>query len=222
MDWTTGRLGGVAWTAVATAALAVGATPAGGQDALGSGNALDGNLGRSTGGINRAAPVTDFRARNLVVTGDVPGGRGFRDTVGYRAAGDFLGTTGSDDLFLFRSTSALSAPNFIRYGNTAEQLRFGHDMAVLEYRRESSPTGSAEATRTEPFRRTGLLADRIRLDWLAQATNSNEVIRESVTPRIVGVQLSPDGEPEYVIDASSLLGVTQTPVDQLAGEGLSL
>jgi hypothetical protein len=39
------------------------------QNALGGGNALDNNLGVGTGGVNLPTPVSNFRDRNLVVTG---------------------------------------------------------------------------------------------------------------------------------------------------------
>lgn len=95
------------------------------QNALGSGNALDSGLSTS-GRTNR--PVTDFdselRFRNAIVTGNAPGGVGFRGDVGYRAAGDFTGGSaipfnlrnatglgldaGSNDLFQFELDSFYS------------------------------------------------------------------------------------------------------------------
>src|SRR6185503_5356216 len=59
------------------------------QNALGSGNALDSNLNATSGRINAAQKVENFADRNLIVTGDVAGGRGFRGSVGYTASQDF-------------------------------------------------------------------------------------------------------------------------------------
>ncbi|MCG8508669.1 MAG: hypothetical protein MI741_05510, partial [Rhodospirillales bacterium] len=51
---------------------------------------------------------------NDVITGNVSGGRGFQDSVGYGAPNEFRDRLGSDDLFQFRAESfgsALGAPN---------------------------------------------------------------------------------------------------------------
>ena len=72
--------------------------------------ALDRNLGVGTGRINQAAQQQDYRARNLVVTGDVAGGRGFRGSVGYRAEDDFAAPTSQAATIQFRRDSAYSNP----------------------------------------------------------------------------------------------------------------
>ena len=81
------------------------------QNALdaGNGTALDAGLSPYQGSYNQPLPVPNFRSRNLLVTGNVAGGRGFRDTVGYSAEFDFRGETGSDDLFRERANSAFWA-----------------------------------------------------------------------------------------------------------------
>ncbi len=84
--------------------------PSAAQHALGGGAALDGSLFGGPNRFNQAAPLPNYRSRNLLVTGNVAGGRGFRDTVGYGAEFDFRGETGSDDLFTERANSAFSAP----------------------------------------------------------------------------------------------------------------
>jgi hypothetical protein len=72
--------------------------------------ALDRNLGVGAGRVNQAAPQQDYRARNLVVTGDVAGGRGFRGSVGYRAEDDFAAPTSQAATIQFRRDSAYSSP----------------------------------------------------------------------------------------------------------------
>jgi hypothetical protein len=107
------------------------------QDALGRGDALDANPGVGTGGYNVPSPAIDFRARNLLITGDVAGGRGFRGSVGYFAEGDFRGELGSDDLFRFRADAAFSSPRLAGLGRMADPFRFGQDLAILEFRRSA-------------------------------------------------------------------------------------
>ncbi|MCC6661993.1 MAG: hypothetical protein IT437_14045 [Phycisphaerales bacterium] len=77
---------------------------------IGSGHALDRNLQRGSGGMNRPGPsyADELRFRNAVVTGNAPGGFSFRGNVGYRAAGEFEARLGSDDLFAFRRDSIYS------------------------------------------------------------------------------------------------------------------
>ena len=71
-----------------------------GRDALGSGNALDGNLEVGSGGRNGYSPraaafsYQAIQARNLGVTNNVAGGRGFRGDPGYTAPRDFRGKVG--------------------------------------------------------------------------------------------------------------------------------
>ena len=157
------------------------------QDALGSGDALDNNLRVGSGGFNAPRRVPDFRARNMLVTGNVPGGRGFRGTVGYTAPGDFRGLTGSDTLFRFRADSAFSSPNFIRYGQTAQRLRFGQDLGDLTFRREAAPTARQVALRQQELRGDNV-SRRIRMDLLNQASSSAELIDSAARPRLIGVR----------------------------------
>lgn len=68
-------------------------------------NALDNNLQVGTGGVNRTQAPTDYAARNNLITGNVAGLGAFRGNVGYRAPGEFSGTTASDSLFRFNAQS---------------------------------------------------------------------------------------------------------------------
>ncbi|MEX1016054.1 MAG: hypothetical protein WDZ31_04840 [Phycisphaeraceae bacterium] len=96
------RLGGLGrWLAAAIVAL--GAAPGlAQQQAGGDGRALDANQQVGSGGTNAPRDQLDFRVRNDVVTGNVGGGRSFRDGVGYGAPGEFGDVSGTDDLFPFR------------------------------------------------------------------------------------------------------------------------
>ncbi|MAE65268.1 MAG: hypothetical protein CMJ18_13435 [Phycisphaeraceae bacterium] len=90
---------------VALLAVFVAAAAARGQNALGDGRALDRNLQVGSGGINAAAPVVDYAARNNIVTGNVIGLSYFRDDIGYAAPNEFRDVTSSVDLFRFRAIS---------------------------------------------------------------------------------------------------------------------
>ncbi len=98
-----------------------------GQYALGDGHALDRNSRVGGEGIN--SPTRDLNAeirfRNALVTGNVPGGMGFRGITGYGLEYDFRGRVGSDDLFSFRRDSFTSglAGTGIR-GTEALQYQF--------------------------------------------------------------------------------------------------
>ncbi|MFO0827727.1 MAG: hypothetical protein U0572_06205 [Phycisphaerales bacterium] len=105
----------------------------------GGGNALDRNLQVGSGGINVANPNIDFNSRNLIVTDSVAGGRGFRGTVGYRAAGDFSGQTAGDSTQSFRSGSALSGPSFLTSTAFNDRFSIAQGMGVFEYRRDATP-----------------------------------------------------------------------------------
>ena len=87
--------------------------PVAAQDALGGGNALDSNPRVGGGRINSRSATDNYRARNALVTGNVPGGRGFRGSVGYTAPTDFRGVVGSDATYAFRRDSAFSSSSVI-------------------------------------------------------------------------------------------------------------
>jgi hypothetical protein len=110
------RGGSVAMAAAIGCGIAAGAAHA--QNALDAplhlgpdqSRALDRNLQVGGGRANQATPQQDYRARNLVVTGDVAGGRGFRGSVGYRAEDDFAAPTSQAATIQFRRDSAYSNP----------------------------------------------------------------------------------------------------------------
>jgi hypothetical protein len=152
--------------AVAVAACAA-HVPAQAQDALGGGNALNRDLtmpqrhgqgggaldaNTQVGGnrINPNAPKTDFFSRNLIVTGDVAGGRGFRGNVGYREQSAFTGQTGSDVNRQWDAYSALSSPSAIRSNFDAFQATQQYG-AVLYSRTYSDAAARDILTNQQPL-----------------------------------------------------------------------
>jgi tetratricopeptide (TPR) repeat protein len=122
------------------------------QPGLGGGTSLDRNLQRGSGGINAPIAQPNFASRNLISTGNVAGGRGFRGSVGYTAAGDFRSAAGSDELFRFQAESALSSTYFLTL-RSSDRLSLAQDFGVYEFRRESSPTRlAAPGESTHRFR----------------------------------------------------------------------
>lgn len=108
------------------------------QDALGGGDALDANSQVGSGGRN--SPVggaSDYRLRNLLITGNVAGGRGFRGSVGYTSEYDFRGDLGSDEFFNFRASSAYSDLAYVTRYPAANPLITGQNFGLVEAQRDS-------------------------------------------------------------------------------------
>jgi hypothetical protein len=204
-----------AWSGTRTAGLVltatlVGVAPASGQNALGGGSALDGNLIDGRNRYNSPAAIPNYRGRNLLVTGNVAGGRGFRGTVGYGAEFDFRGATGSDDLFRERANSAFSAPSFITAGRTIALMRFGQYLNEFEYRK------ATRGATTENFNDLRYVADeldnRLNLDKIAISSTTSAIYDTVSESRIVGVLLGPEGQ-RYTAVASSVMGVQVVPLE---------
>ena len=115
---------------------------AGSGRTLGSGNSLDANPQVGSGGANSGSVPVDYGARNLLVTGSVPGGRGFRGSVGYTADTDFRARVGSDANYAFRADSAFSNPAFATSPIARDRFMVAQGLGVFEYRRESTPVGT--------------------------------------------------------------------------------
>ena len=102
------------------------------QNRVGSdGRALDANQQVGSAGVNPADGRLDFSRQNDIITGNVGGGRGFQDTVGYGAVGEFQDNLGSDSLFNFRSGSLSSSPS---YFNAASVGGVGYQGNISVYR----------------------------------------------------------------------------------------
>jgi len=117
--------------ALGTLAAFVPAQAASAQNALGGGDALSRDMRHSDprrtsnsgvldantrvgaygdNGTGGPSNKVDYYSRNLIVTGDVGGGRQFRGSVGYREQSEFTGQTGSDDNRFWRAYSVYSSP----------------------------------------------------------------------------------------------------------------
>lgn len=197
------RIGELAIAACAAAGLA-GRSAA--QEALGSGHLLDANPLMNSLGYNTPSPAIDFAARNLLITGDVAGGRGFRGTVGYTAPNDFRGPTGSDNLYRFRAASAMSAPSFILGGSSLEQLRFGQYLNEIEYRRSTRAASEPQLPSQRGTAAPVFLEDRIALDRIAYSSTSAAVDAGASDLQVITFVQGQEGE-RMLVGASSLLGV---------------
>lgn len=151
-------LGGVVARVLAgVTGLALSAAPATAQNALGDGRALDANTGQN-GRANYQRPsfMQELQFRNAIVTGNAPGGLSFRGDLGYRAAGDFSGDLGSDELFAFRRDSLYSGLGGMGIrGTDALQYQFSlttgsrppqNIIGNLSYTRDSQYQSSAQST----------------------------------------------------------------------------
>lgn len=183
------------------------------QDALGSGDVLDANL--STSGMRNVASPDEslaYRVRNLLVTGNVAGGRGFRDSVGYTAAEDFRGVLGSDDLFQFRAESAFSAPSFILYRDQLTDLQIGQDLGTLEFRRYTTGSTLDDVVRPIDNVDTELRHVQLRLDRLITDSSISEQIERSSESRPIGVGRDEEGN-VMVPTTTSVLGIETVPLE---------
>lgn len=103
-----------------------------GQNRVGNdGRALDANQQVGSTGYNPADGRLDFSRQNDIITGNVGGGRGFQDDVGYGAVGEFQDNLGSDNLFNFRAGSLSSSPSYL---NAASVGGVGYQSNVSVYR----------------------------------------------------------------------------------------
>jgi hypothetical protein len=159
-------------------------------------NALDGNLQRGSEStldaglqqgrrVNQSVAQQDYRARNLVVTGDVAGGRGFRGTVGYSAEGDFAARTGSDDSREFRANSALSSIAAI--GQIPMNDRFGvaTGIGAVSVRRDMS-AGSAIGGGENPSVIRGPGSERMQFSARDAAIANSNRVRLDLATRSAG------------------------------------
>jgi hypothetical protein len=186
--------------------------PAAAQYELGGGDVLDANTGSAYGGRNLPAAVQDFRSRNLLITGNVVGGRGFRGTVGYTAEYDFRGGLGSNDLFVERANSGLSSPRLLEASRTLERLRYGQYRGDIEFRRagRGASLGSLGEQRVVP---RPMIDDRINLDHFAISSTTSAIYEAKGDGRIVGILQDAEGQ-RLVAHASSLFGVQVVPTEK--------
>lgn len=183
-------------------------SPALGQNALGDGGALDNNPQVGSGGRNRATPQDSYRARNLLVTGNVAGGRGFRDTVGYEAAGDFRGQLGSDDLFTFRAQSALSDLSYVSTGRGFNAFAAGQSFGMFEIQRRSGVASSLDTLDSDQLRYLDSISAvaEARADRILTADDDLRGLTNERSPEIVSMFAGPDGT-RYRASSSTIRGI---------------
>ena len=200
-----------------------------GQNALGDGRALDYNT--RIGGTGANDRVRDYRAefrfRNALVTGNVPGGAGFRGITGYGMEYDFRQRVGSDDLFSFRRDSFTSglAGTGIR-GTEALQYQFaltvGNELprnlrgSLLTSRTGERVTGGLPSSPIDP---TGGVVDIRRATpqelgeyepgtLLSLRSTSAFTAGRSLDPTMLQMVESPEGLTQGLV-ASPLRGLAQ-------------
>ena len=182
--------------------------------------ALDRNLGVGTGRINQATPQQDYRARNLVVTGDVAGGRGFRGSVGYRAEDDFAAATSQAATIEFRRGSAYSNPLALNTSIANDRFALATGigsqqyMSDYAYTRMSAMGLTGVALAGRGLETSALGAARARLDLMTVLSTNAASLAAATAPSTVrsvrvpqlgaaqimvspftGVVLVPDGDP---------------------------
>jgi len=193
----------------------------------GGGRALDANTQVGSGGNNRVENQIDYAARNDLITGNVAGGFGFQDDVGYSAPGAFLDGLGSDDLFTFRAESLVSSPlvanlpgaGTVRGGNI---VVFENFTSIPTGRTANSPTRFAPTGGAFRVNRDSRYSSSLELtlDRSANQTFSN---RFDSTPgtNTLGILQIQDGS-ALAVTADPLAGVRRQALDFDATPTLSL
>ena len=182
--------------------------------------ALDRNLGVGAGRVNQATPQQDYRARNLVVTGDVAGGRGFRGSVGYRAEDDFAGATSQAATIEFRRGSAYSNPLALNTSIANDRFALATGIGSQQYMSDYAYTRMSAMGLTgvtiagRGLETSALGAARARLDLMTVLSTNAASLAAATAPSSVrtvrvpelgsaqimvgpfnGVVLVPDGDP---------------------------
>lgn len=231
---------------VAMAGTALAIAPAHAQTALGDGRGLDANTGQG-GRYNAARPSfsQELQFRNAIVTGNAPGGLSFRGDLGYRAAGEFSGDIGSDELFSFRRDSLYSglAGMGIR-GTDALQYQFSlttgarppqnimGDLSVsrgAETRTSSAFIGSpnsaiSRSTNDLDTRGLGLYQPSVQEYELSDAMTgsmrsaSSYISTTNLSPVIISTFERGFDRDRFGLTSSVLTGVTTTPLRSGPGD----
>ncbi len=175
----------------------------------GSGTALDHNLQRGSGGVNQKSAPIDYAGRNAIVTSSVAGGRGFRGSVGYRAAEDFRGTTAGDSSYSFRSNAAISAPYLFSIA-TADRFSLFQDLGIYEFRRDATPMPMTSGSTTTA---------RVRLDRSAAAISSGRMFEYEAEPTKFASNLSDRRQVDYLVSTTQGLRSRRAD-DEVENSGL--
>ncbi|MSR69404.1 MAG: hypothetical protein EXS17_03565 [Phycisphaerales bacterium] len=206
-------------------------------------NALDGNLRRGSAtaldrglqqGVssNAAAASSDYRTRNLLVTGDVAGGRGFRGSVGYTAAEDFRGATAGDSTRAFRANSATTSADALANIAMNDRFSVATGIGATAYRRDfvgnnptaigSSNTAENSAVLAIAGRDRGLVQPtrtlenngRVRLDLLTRQSATNTDFVTAYQPMPIGTMRTGDNRTSRLL-ATPFSGMSLAPSDDL-------
>ena len=202
----------VSTAALLTAALAI--TPAQAQIQAQSGSAHDSNQQVGSGGYNQPGQQIDYRARNLLITGNVAGGRGFQGAINYSADGAFQGGLGSDSLFNFRAESVFSAPragglNTLRASQAGNQVIVSRPSDNLTGFR--GRTGNGLATRTSYDPGSGVVTFRQNGGGLVSIAGLQNVDSLRNAGSAIGLVNTPSGL--VSVNASPLTGIRYNPLD---------
>ncbi len=167
-------------------------------------------------------PGAEFRRRNELVTGNAPGGRGFRGVVGYSSPFDFRDGLGSEDLFEFRAGSLFSDPRLLQ---AAPSMRYGIAMGQLEVYRSGrgAAAGDIRDAQTQSQRLgdlqrmqpgvDGQLSQLRRIvDASALEAGLDQYIARSGAPTAIGV-VQTRGNLTRRLSASTLAGLQPALAD---------
>ncbi|MAB71739.1 MAG: hypothetical protein CMJ54_04465 [Planctomycetaceae bacterium] len=180
-----------------------------GRDALGSGDALDNNLRVGSGGRNGYSPraaafsYQAIQARNLVVTNNVAGGRGFRSDpgflggVGYLAPRDFRGTLGGDANYGFERDSALGSLDFLMSDRRMDPYDAAKSGA-FQYRRDFTAVPEVGSD----FGARRLDDSQIRLDRVNSAMTSGSILTTAAAPEDAEIVRDAQGREFHQIHSS--------------------
>jgi len=180
-----------------------------GRDALGSGDALDSNLEVGSGGRNGYSPraaafsYQAIQARNLVVTNNVAGGRGFRADpgylggVGYLAPRDFRGAVGGDATYGFERDSSLGSLDFLMSDRRLDPYDAAKS-GEFQYRRDF--TGLPEVN--SAFAAQRLDDSQIRLDRANSAMTSGTLLTTAAAPEDAEIVRDAQGRQFHQIHSS--------------------
>ena len=184
---------------------------------MGAGNLLDANTQVGSGGVNSGIVSVDYNSRNLLVTGNVAAGRGFRGSVGYTADRDFRGEVGSDATFRFEADSAYSNIVFSSSNYSRDRFLLAQGLGAFEYRRESTPMSPEEqrVAARQPD-------SRLRLDRANTQMAIGRMNDEAGEDRTIATGVGAGGESvRYIV--SPLRGLQAERLDDpIVRSGLSL
>ena len=191
----------------------------------GNGAALDSSLQHGTSS-NAARAKQDYRSRNLVVTGDVAGGRGFRGSVGYTAADDFRGATGGETTQAFRANAATTSARSLAAIPMNDRFSVATGIGATAYRRDFVTSGIGSTTAsgaisgtsragwdsalTTPTAQYAANNSRMQLDMMTRQSATAMDLSSMYQPTTLSMMQTPDRRPLRII-ASPFVGIVAVP-----------